>query len=414
MILVVKLMVNRSFRLTRLTGISQTLYLQVHGHGRHRISPEALTLTAACLWLTNSLHSRPDDGAASRRLLDAALPLSDTRDLDLDVMAYNTSRRAEGQDEDEEDSDSESDRVPYIPHGCVFLRRIKVEHIPRLRMGGSVLTGAAFKFWFKMSYEDVEVQHVKTRIMEKKVIHHQRSTTGKQRRMITHIPDRDEPLLFNLGRHFSLPPPEPLDDGSDVENQLSRSPPQNIDVFLSQLWRQFLVDLISKSPNPQGVNNPSYIKLSTVERRHATEDLYKNLTLSAIFTDVTYKYAGQEDWERAFKWLFPLPGTQVSGNVQGYPLCPYYITWVSFVNDKRHSTTLLDAVRSAFWKRLRTLNWITDAQGDKMWITTKPRSRGYIRWPPSRAGPAPRILLNDHVVPVFVEENNTADVICVG
>ena len=76
----------------RLMGISITLAQQGRGAIRSRLISESLMLTAACVWLLNGLHARPEDGPAARRLMDAALPLSEAEDLNLDILAYNTSR----------------------------------------------------------------------------------------------------------------------------------------------------------------------------------------------------------------------------------------------------------------------------------------------------------------------------------
>ena len=86
----------------RLLAISQTLCQQANGASHARLIPEALALTAACVWLLNGLHARPEDGPAARRLMDATFPLSEAQALNPDVFAYNTSRRAGWQEEEEE------------------------------------------------------------------------------------------------------------------------------------------------------------------------------------------------------------------------------------------------------------------------------------------------------------------------
>lgn len=137
--------------------------------------PESLLLTAACLWLTNSLHARPEDGPAACELMRAVLPITEA-DEDMEIAAYNPRRHAEWipthdenhlaghqdtflQDE-QEVLESLSFAIPCHGDGYVFLRRIMhAEHdVPRMRAGGNGLSPHAFKFWFdNMSREDVSV-----------------------------------------------------------------------------------------------------------------------------------------------------------------------------------------------------------------------------------------------------------------
>lgn len=127
---------------------SQTFILQANGRDSLRLLPDALTLTAACVWLTNSLHARPEDGPASRRLMDAALPLTDPEGVSDTVLGYRTSTAAraeedveedEGEEEEEEEDGHPRAGAPYIPYGCIFLRRMVIGDVPRLRFGGPAL-----------------------------------------------------------------------------------------------------------------------------------------------------------------------------------------------------------------------------------------------------------------------------------
>ena len=119
----------RGFRMTRLLAISKTISQQATGASISRLIPEALALTAACVWLLNGLHARPEDGPAARRLMDAAFPITEAENLNMDVLAYNTFRRGAWQEEQEEGEEDRlpRTRVPYIPNGCVFFRRIMLD-----------------------------------------------------------------------------------------------------------------------------------------------------------------------------------------------------------------------------------------------------------------------------------------------
>ena len=353
--------------------------------------------------------------------MDAAFPLSEAENLNLDVLAYNTSRRADWQEEEEEEEDGEDGegelnnhrergRVPYIPYGCIFFCRIKVgEAAPRLRIGGTLLTEPAFKFWFEgMTLDEVQAMYQKSGVIPRDALAGKRPTNKARMPTYVNFTGAPEPALFDLQSQGHTLPPPMQDDGSDVDDG-SPPPPADeiptIDTFLSQLWRQFIIDLTGKAPNPRGITKPSYLKLTAVQRREGKEDIYKNLTLSEVFTNVTYKNASATDWQRAFKWLFPEPGYKTTNAVQNYPSSPYFMQWMTFIEDPNNST-VISASRVAIWKRLRQWSWIPDAQQDKMWPTST--ASGFTCWPSSsgRGGKdraAPRILLKTHGVPVFPE-----------
>ncbi|RDB19057.1 hypothetical protein Hypma_014471 [Hypsizygus marmoreus] len=408
-----------SFRMTRLMAISQTISLQALGPANMRLAGEALALTAACVWLTNGLHARPDDGPSSRRLMDTVLPITEAEGVTRDVLAYNTAIRGDWEEEEEEEEEEDGGavshaRVAYNPYGCVFLRRMQIGDVPRLRYGGPALVGLAFKHWFSgMTIKEVELKYTKTGIIDKSAVANIRFTTNKGKMpMYVNWTEAPEPDLFNLrARGHSLPPPA-VDDGSDIEDREDPNPDEpkpTIDAFLSQLWRQFTIDLAGKSPNREGSSRASYFRLNVVQRRQGNDDIYKNLTFSEIFTGVAYRNAPASDWQRAFKWLFPPPGSTPTNSAQNYPSCPYYIKWLAFMAENENNPALVKDARDALWKRLRTWSWIPDAQQDKMWPTTG--RKGFTRWPPGvkpdgKPEAAARVLLKEHGKPLFppVEE----------
>ncbi|GLB45961.1 hypothetical protein LshimejAT787_4400010 [Lyophyllum shimeji] len=403
-----------SFRLIRLVAISKTLSLQARSRARSRLQPEALTLTAACVWLANSLHARPEDGPAARRLMDAVLPLTEAEGADLNVLAYNTSVRAAAEQEEEEESgdDEPRGRVPYNPYGCIFLRRLMIKNTPRLRYGGPVLSAPAFQFWFNNTLEDVTRRYLTSGVQDKNIVARERMTTNK-RKLPTYVnwTGAPEPNLFEDldDQERALQPVfEDVDSGSDMEERLSPppdGPPDSANSFLSQLWRQFVVDITSKSPNPRGITKPSYLRLTTAERQSGKEDIYRTLHLPQVFRAVNYRSAPVDDWLRAFSWLFPEPGFTTTSGVQNYPSCPYFRRWMVFIEDPRNKEAA-KAMRRQLFKRLREWQWIPDAQQDKMWPTTK--LGAFTRWPadpsPETSQSAPRILLREHCQPIFEEE----------
>ncbi|KAF8057086.1 hypothetical protein FPV67DRAFT_1430835 [Lyophyllum atratum] len=408
------------FRIIRLMAVSQTFGLQAEGHPPHRVQPEALTLTAGCVWLVNGQHAHPDDRSASRMLLNAILPVTEAVDVDDDTIAYNGARRPAAAEEEEEEEEEEGeeenrrppDRVAYNPYGCVFFRHMMLGQTPRLRYGGPVLSGVAFRALFKMTPLEVDRKYNISGIVGRELIVRARSTTSKSKMVAyANFTGAPQPNLFNLtaGGH-TLPPPS-FDDGSDVEDRSSPAPedqPADLDAFVSDVYRQFLVDIAVKSPNPKGISNPSYLKLDTQQRRAAREDIYSNLLLSDVWRCVAYRHGSSDDWSRAFKWLFPMRGVETREDNQ-YAKCPYYIKWLKFVNNNEVTSATVNTTRNEIWKRIRRWEWMPDAQQDKIWPTRfLPK---FTRQPPAAtrvgAKPAPRILLKTGAMPEFIVEDGS-------
>ncbi|KAG6852703.1 hypothetical protein C0991_009719 [Blastosporella zonata] len=407
-----------TFKITRLLAASQAISNQASGRAELRVYPQALALTAACVWLINGLHARPEDGPASQRLMDVALPLTEDNGASLDTVAYRSAGPrvgellyaegtigavAQGFLEEEEQSNGEGEGGEEI--NALRRRRpathLRLGEVPRLRIGGPVLIPAAFKFWFGVTIEVLEWQLVKTGFVDKELVRAIRSTTNKSAIALYHNWNPEpEPDMFAIGRPGQLVPPPIFDDGSDVEDAGTHPPPaQTLNRFTSELWRQFCVDVLSKPPNPQGNTNASYLKIGTVARGLGGEQAFKNFVLSEAFRCVSYKFAHKADWRRAFKWLFPPKGYEVSSSVQNYPSCPYFTRWMKFVNKKENSNQTVEEVRMALWNRLFSWSWIPDAQQDKMWPTTSTGNVDFTRVPPSfkadgKPNPAPRILIH--------------------
>jgi hypothetical protein len=377
---------------------------------------ESLLLTAACLWLVNGIHARPEDGPAARDLMRATLPVTEDSNTILEYLAYNT-RIAPSWQHEEEESDPDEDLstvgVPYNPYGCVFFRRIvfpgEGAEVPRFRMGGRGISAPSFEFWFDgKNREYVKAKFQRTGILSRNAVANIRSTTNK-RSLVPYInlSGAPEPMLFELGAQgFSLPPPD-LGQAADVIDRSSpplSDQPEDIDAQISNLWRQFVMDLTSKSPNQRGVANPSHLRLSNIERTSGDDSPYRNIRLPEIFNAVWYRKSTTEQWRASFDWLLPKPGHRTSDGVQNYHTCMYYRTWMGMLEENRENLDVIHAIRNAFWDRIRQWRWIPHAQSDKMWPTSakKPSSRGFTRWPPAPdRPPAPHILLHSREDPIL-------------
>ena len=75
----------------RTDAIGEVFRIQAEGSSDLHTTHEALLLTAAGVWLLNSLYSRPDDGPASQQLMQAILPLASAQDIDHDLLAVSQS-----------------------------------------------------------------------------------------------------------------------------------------------------------------------------------------------------------------------------------------------------------------------------------------------------------------------------------
>ncbi|THU75489.1 hypothetical protein K435DRAFT_707066, partial [Dendrothele bispora CBS 962.96] len=205
--------------------------------------------------------------------------------------------------------------------------------------------------------------------------------------------DPTEPpqVLFNLASQgYKLPPP-PRDDGSDVEmHSISDNDGEGIDVKLTHLWRQFILDVTAKSPNMKKATAPSYLKLSPDDRAKITDALYKDMNFGELFVSCRYKYAGRDEFEKAFNYFFTPPGTLVAEGIQNYTNCKYWPKWQEYSAGPK---TTSKAMHSALRELFMSLDWIPQAASDKMWNTSTKNTRDFTVLPVGHQGPAPRLLV---------------------
>ncbi|KAF8525886.1 hypothetical protein BU17DRAFT_83391 [Hysterangium stoloniferum] len=221
--------------------------MQAEGPSELHTKPEALLLTAACLWLINGLHSRPDDGSADRKLMEAILPLTEVDDQ-LDHLTLMFTPRggyrlqAEEEEEEEEDGEEEVELTPWNPYGVIYIRRLVIKEVPRFRTGGPSLTVAAFQAFFKASQEEIHFRFNKTGILPPGVLPSTRIVTNKTKLTPTYIPDDGDGVqetIFNLSERGIRIPDCPVDSGSDMDEENDNNEPdsfQNADECITFLW----------------------------------------------------------------------------------------------------------------------------------------------------------------------------------
>ena len=160
----------------RLEAISRTLLQQQSGPTNLRVGPNALSLTAACVWLVNALHSRPEDDTAHRSLMRAVSPLTDAPNPDHHALIV-VSR----------DSSNSSDEsvLPYFADGVIFLREIRFqEHVPRMGVDntyGYSIDSASFKHLFGSTEEELRYRYHRVGILPRGVVSQTRVVTNKTR-----------------------------------------------------------------------------------------------------------------------------------------------------------------------------------------------------------------------------------------
>lgn len=347
--------------------------------------------------------------------MNKILPLVDREGADLDTLVYPVSTRArplvmeeeESEDEDEEMDDSEreddnisvasdlsdilltnppvvgnaglSRKVPFAPHGIVFLREIRMGSstvVPRFRDHSvPMVSDKTLSFVFGRSPDAIADTLFKSRFA---IAPHPMRTANKTRRTATRVPPQaPEPQkIFDLaGRGITIPT-VPRDDGSDVESDIvedTRSTPEaDIDVRVTDLWRQFLVDISAKAPNRKAATEASYCVLTREQRAAVNEETYRNLRLRDYFRNCQYRTATPVEWKAAFNRFWPvkpfvMQGTQNFGSVR------YYSSWGDLVVQLGHlgapGKVILKSIRRDLQAHFSTLHWIPNVQSDRIWYT---------------------------------------------
>jgi hypothetical protein len=372
---------SRDLRIYRLVGATLTLALQRTGPSKLKVSSNAIMLTTGIIWFINGLHSRPDDGRASRDLMRGILPHTE-----------NDSNLAVRFQDDEQEEDGEG-TVPHAPCGIIFLRDIRLppdSRVPRMRLGREI-NDYTHKFFFGMTMRQI-VSHLRPiGILTPNDIPATRipSVKGKTPAYVN-LDGANDPL-FDLGQAGHRMPSPGVDIGSDLDvEEHTHADNASLDDTLTTIWYQFLQDVIIKAPNPRGAMLPSYCKVPAADRLLVRDAFYQNRKLSDIWTVCQVRVASHDQWMKAFHNLWP-PKDHVTGpRAQNYRSCTYYQDWKSLVADLPAET--VTAARTQIKKKVDTLYWIPNALNDKMWHTTKPMP-GFKVYPPDWQGSAPQLLV---------------------
>jgi hypothetical protein len=425
---------SRSLRAYRVRAFKYVLLQQINGTSALRATDHSLLLTAAAPWFLNGLHSVPDNGPSSRDLMGKILPVVDREEASENTLAYPARTRARAQiripDKEEEGVDDDDtisvssdlsdddtpvrqparhnnrpeilphnrpETLPHNPYGIVFLRSIRIGPgiiVPRFENDGThMITDLTFRYIFGVDRDEVDMDFFRYKLV---VESNPLRVANKTHRTTIRPVDEDEPpILFNLGaRGYQIPPPV-HDEGSDLEGEEEFGPEfqeeeLDIDLRLTALWRQFLVDVTAKVPNRQDAHQSSYCKLNRIQRDSVNVATYQNLRLRDYFSDVQYKTATIATWGYSFDKFWPVKGTQLAGKPQNYMQIRYYIGWNMLTSALDEATVVV--MRDDLQRNFNTLKWIPQIQADRVWYTTK--NRAFTRLAESNEDlPAPRILI---------------------
>jgi hypothetical protein len=366
----------RSLRAYRASAVQLVLGWQAEGAWQLRARSEALILTAGCVWLLNGLHSAPDNGPASRDLMDCILPQVARRGADEMFLAYG---RAIDDDDDDDGDSSDNDfdarmTLPANLYGLVFFRTMCLgdrHPVPRFEKG-KVLRDGPFRYLFGVDFKDITEDYFSSAVTTSKGPHRSNNRTRRTKRV--HYDDDAPPQqLFHLRLRGVELEQRPHDDGSDLEAGEEEEDLQgDVDKRLTNLWLQFLRDVASKAANRKGGDAEGYCKFTgDVEVALRDRGLYKNLRLSEFFNDCQWRVGVDKDWDAVFDHLFPLDSRSPR---QNYNSCTYYRDWKD-IRDSTPDRETLDVVRKALKSKFSTLLWFPYAQGDRIWPTRLYESR---------------------------------------
>ncbi|KAJ3494269.1 hypothetical protein NLJ89_g10846 [Agrocybe chaxingu] len=381
-----------SLKMYRAMACRLVLVWQAEGPTLYRETKPALLLLMYIVWLLNGLHSTPDLGQYNRELIAATFPHIATAHADPDILVYGTPT----EDEDEEmDSDSDAEdqparprrcadavTLPAIPFGIAQLPDLRVGKgypVPRVRLGDAFISKDAFHYFMKVDLDQIGVEFFR-------------------KKLVVPAPPRATASGSEANLSYSNPPAR--DDGSDLDsddndnpNNLTE-PPQPVDIALTALWRQFLLDITLKAPNIKSARSPPYCRLSPSERLLVNAQTYMDPNLASYFLACQWKVATDESWNRIFYNLFPDEKDVRAGHVQNYEQTNYFPAWARLMAQAESSNDI-KKMRKLLKEKFDTLYWMPHAQKDRIWRTSTDANFSRLGGVAGTAGP--QILIRGNI-----------------
>lgn len=390
-----RIVLYRQWRLIRMLGFMRTLALQNQCVGPLRVGPDALSLSAAILWLTNGLHSRPDDGSAARDLMCTILPL--TQDYEQNMLQIPP----------RDDLVRHGDMLPVCAHGAYFLREIiwpPLTDVPRLQRG-PMLRNSTFKYMFGLDFDALRRKYFPPAYIPRTMVPQKRVGTQKGFSKRHRLEDPEPAPVFE-DLDFQLAGP-PQDGGEDLPwNERVDFPPEleeELPIQLTKNWYQFCSDLLQKCGNIKNEPlNASHCRLTMEERLHVTDNVYKDTNLATVFNRVQWMKVSGREWKEAFDIFFPPRNAPLRVQPQNFPTMKYWEEW--FEMKQRLSPENFDTVRNRYWRIFKELLWIPKPHKDRLWKYTP--SHDFRTYPLGYSGQAPHVIVSPSSYPPTWEPVN--------
>ncbi|KAG2063152.1 hypothetical protein BDR04DRAFT_1164177 [Suillus decipiens] len=371
------------WRLVRLLGLTRTLSLQNEVGGAHRVGADALALTAGIHWLTNGLHSRPDDGTAGRDVMCAVLPL--TRDYRNDMLHIRP----------REENIQRRDKLPFSAFGAYFFRDIiwpPVSDIPRIERG-PMMRNSTFKFIFGKDHPTLQRKYQPPAFIPRALVPRARVGTqkgfSKRHRLDDPVPAQMfADLDIAMGGVY-------YDEGEDLPwEERTDFPPdaeEECGVHLTKHWNQFCSDLLQKCGNLRNQPlAPSHCRLTMEERLHLTDEVYKDVNLAMVFNRVQWKRVSGQEWKEAFSIFFPPRNAPLQVQPQNYPTMKYWEEWYDM--KRRLPAASFEIIRTRYWRLFKELQWVPKPHKDRLWKYTV--NADFRMFPANYTGQAPQVIVS--------------------
>jgi hypothetical protein len=358
----------------------------------------ATALALTIIWAMNALNNRPRMSQAEKGLMRTCLPYRCVNVVPQDDM--------EGQEM--------PPGIPYNPYGLFFFRDILLDDCPRLPRVDTrpvdiealpILLGRSKQLWAQISREIfspipiTNSKRVQNRM--KMTIRVPVPSDDEEESDVIMIDSEDDRHTVALRRGKAAPSAFHLEEeghrigplpgaynrfDDELEDDLGR-----INEAAAQIWAQFLVDLVHKSPNPKVAGRTSYLKLTAEERVNVTLSFYQTTQLRRIFTEVRLEKATANSWMTSFNNFFPIDGKK-GHRMEGYKGMAYFQRYCELV--QRISQEAQNSLRAKYRVLFDQMYWVPKNAADKVWLSN---SKGGTLYPTQQeGGPAARIQGNPY------------------
>lgn len=342
-----------------------------------RVLPSTLALVAGLVYLVNSLHSRPDDDFAGRATQRTIFPLTHNMQHPNLLVPNKDLGRVLAQ---------YPDGFPYALAGSHFLTDIWLKpQSERIRFCQSrSIPEQNFHHVFGCALDEIKRKFFQSglalRAKRKNCVPQRKGYTKKRR---ARADDDEIPAQFEQFAEMEVPL-----DVADAD-------PEDITMvgdILDKIWQQYASDIIQKVGNPRDRHLPvaSYSHLAQYNRQQLSMDDINTLDLDAIFTQIQWRRASEEEWDKSFNVLFPPRGYEPGPSMKHLRTCAYYNNYVDLVNQVTEESAL--EIRDALSVKSRTLAWVPAALSDRCWDYRK-NDESFSAMPRRDLG-GPRIYIN--------------------